>query len=85
MGIVRRIDDLGRLVIPTEIRKKLDIKSGDPIEICVDLAEEKIILTPYVEEQAREQRLVKDFIKVYGEMESSEQQNILKALIDKLK
>ena len=32
-GIVRRIDDLGRIVIPKEIRRNLDIKEGDPLEI----------------------------------------------------
>ncbi len=35
-GIVRRIDDLGRIVIPKEIRKTLTIKEGDPLEIYVD-------------------------------------------------
>lgn len=32
-GIVRRIDDLGRVVIPKEIRRKLNIHEGDPLEI----------------------------------------------------
>ena len=32
-GIVRRIDDLGRIVIPKEIRRTLRIKEGDPLEI----------------------------------------------------
>ena len=32
-GIVRRIDDLGRVVIPKEIRKTLRLKEGDPLEI----------------------------------------------------
>ena len=31
-GIVRRIDDLGRIVIPKEIRRTLRIKEGDPLE-----------------------------------------------------
>ena len=35
-GVVRRIDDLGRIVIPKEIRKTLRIKEGDPIEIFTD-------------------------------------------------
>ena len=34
-GIVRRIDDLGRVVIPKEIRKTLRIKEGDPLEISI--------------------------------------------------
>lgn len=32
-GIVRRIDDLGRVVIPREVRRALHIKEGDPLEI----------------------------------------------------
>lgn len=34
-GIVRRIDDLGRVVVPKEIRRSLRIKEGDPLEIFV--------------------------------------------------
>ncbi len=41
-GIVRRIDELGRIVIPKEIRKNLRIKEGDTLEIFVE--KEKIIL-----------------------------------------
>lgn len=35
-GIVRRVDELGRVVIPIELRNKFDIKVKDPIEIFVD-------------------------------------------------
>lgn len=35
-GIVRKIDDLGRIVIPRELRKLLDINERDPLEIFVD-------------------------------------------------
>ena len=35
-GIVRRIDDLGRVVIPKEIRKTMRIREGDPLEIFTD-------------------------------------------------
>lgn len=35
-GIVRRIDDLGRVVIPKEIRRQLRIKEGDPLEIFLE-------------------------------------------------
>lgn len=34
-GIVRRIDDLGRVVIPKEIRRTLNIREGDPLEVFV--------------------------------------------------
>ena len=35
-GIVRKVDELGRVVIPIEIRNKFDIAEKDPIEIYVD-------------------------------------------------
>jgi AbrB family looped-hinge helix DNA binding protein len=35
-GIVRRIDDLGRVVIPKEIRRVLHINEGDPLEMHVE-------------------------------------------------
>lgn len=45
-GVVRRIDDLGRIVIPKEIRKTLRIKEGDPLEIFTD-KEGEVILKKY--------------------------------------
>jgi transcriptional pleiotropic regulator of transition state genes len=44
-GIVRKIDELGRIVIPMELRRTLDIKERDPIEIFVD--GERIVLVKY--------------------------------------
>ena len=45
-GIVRRIDDLGRVVIPKEIRRTLRIREGDPLEIFTD-REGQVILKKY--------------------------------------
>ncbi|MEG0260790.1 MAG: AbrB/MazE/SpoVT family DNA-binding domain-containing protein, partial [Lysinibacillus sp.] len=45
-GIVRRIDDLGRVVIPKEIRRTLRIREGDPLEIYTD-KEGEVILKKY--------------------------------------
>jgi len=36
IGIVRKIDELGRIVLPKELRRSLDIEEGDPMEIFVD-------------------------------------------------
>lgn len=44
-GVIRRIDDLGRIVIPKDIRKNLRIKEGDNLEVFID--EENIILKKY--------------------------------------
>ena len=48
-GIIRRFDDLGRIVIPKEIRRKFKINAGEPVEIYI--TEEGILLKPYNPEQ----------------------------------
>ena len=45
-GIVRRIDDLGRVVIPKEIRRTMRIREGDPLEIYTD-SEGEVIFKKY--------------------------------------
>src|SRR5690554_4493407 len=45
-GVVRRIDDLGRIVIPKEIRRSLRIREGDSLEIYAD-GSESIVLKKY--------------------------------------
>ena len=44
-GIVRKVDELGRIVLPIELRRTLNIEIKDPLEIYVD--GESIILTKY--------------------------------------
>ena len=44
-GIVRKVDELGRVVLPIELRKTLHIEVRDPMEIFVD--EDKVILKKY--------------------------------------
>ena len=45
-GIIRRIDDLGRIVIPKEIRRQLKVTEGEPFEIFLTKKGE-VILKPY--------------------------------------
>lgn len=45
IGIVRKIDELGRIVLPIETRRQLDLESKDGVEIFVD--EDRIILKKY--------------------------------------
>ncbi len=59
-GIIRRIDELGRIVIPKEIRKNLRIKNGDNLEILVD--GESIILKKYSQVEN-----VTDMAMIYAE------------------
>ncbi len=44
-GIVRKVDELGRIVIPMELRKSMDIKERDPLEIFTD--GDRIVLKKY--------------------------------------
>ena len=46
-GIIRRIDDLGRVVIPKEIRREMRIREGDPLEIFVDKNEGLVCFQKY--------------------------------------
>ena len=56
-GIVRRLDDLGRLVIPKEIRKQYHLKEGDSIEIYID--QDRIVLEKYDTLSAKENDILK--------------------------
>ena len=44
-GIVRKVDELGRIVLPIELRRTLDIEERDPLEIYLD--EDRIVLQKY--------------------------------------
>lgn len=51
-GIVRRVDDLGRIVIPKEIRHNLGIREGEALEIFIDPDEKAVcfkVYLPYAE------------------------------------
>ena len=50
MGNIRRIDDLGRIVIPKEIRKQLKVNESDPFEIFMT-KEGEIVLKPYKQQE----------------------------------
>ena len=46
-GIVRRMDDLGRVVIPKEIRRTMNIREGEPLEMFIE--DKKIIFQKYIQ------------------------------------
>ena len=50
LGIVRRIDDLGRIVIPKDLRKILKIEEGEPMEMFID-NKNNLILKKYNPEE----------------------------------
>ena len=53
-GIVRRIDDLGRVVIPKEIRRTMRIREGDPLDNSLTLEEKFCIAIHSVVERYKE-------------------------------
>ena len=78
-GIVRRIDDLGRIVIPKEIRRTLGIKEGDTLEIFTN-KDGEIILTPFKENS----KIIDSFMGIFKEMSIEDQKAIAKILIDEI-
>lgn len=71
-GITKKIDDLGRIVIPKEIRKKLKIKEGDPLELLI-VDEEKFYVKKYSS--------MKDITNYAEELSISVSKTILKSCI----
>lgn len=64
-GIVRRIDGIGRVVIPTEIRRKFNIKEGDALEICTD--GKYICFSKYMStDMSQDSLFAKDLYKMYS-------------------
>ena len=81
-GIVRRVDDLGRIVIPKEIRHSLDIQVGEPLELYLDKNSDMICLHKY---QTAEQREVGRILDDLPSIESmtKEEKDILEKLLNK--
>ena len=79
-GIVRKIDDLGRIVIPKEVRLKLNLKEGSPLEIYTD-NDGHLILVPF-ESNAT---LTNNFFDAFKSFDNDEQKTILKNLIELMK
>ena len=85
-GIVRRIDDLGRVVIPKEIRRRVRIKEGDPLEIFVT-RDGEVIFKKYSYCDEKEWGKAKEIVKVltnipfalydnYGELKEMSKNNM---------
>ena len=75
-GIVRRMDDLGRVVIPREIRSATGLKEGDPLEFFLN-KDNEITLIPLKENT----KIVDNFIETFKEFNKEEQKAVLKDLI----
>lgn len=65
-GIVRRIDDLGRIVIPREVRRSMGIKEGDPIEMFIDTESGGLVLMAYHSEASDKINAIAENLNVIG-------------------
>lgn len=74
-GIVRKVDELGRIVVPIEIRRNLDINEGDPLEIYVD--GQNVVLRKYQPECI--------FCREAGDVTNIRGKNMCKKCIEELK
>ena len=66
-GIVRRVDDLGRVVIPKEIRRTLRIREGDPLELFTT-RDGEVVFKKYVYCDEKEWHKAKEIVKVLTEI-----------------
>lgn len=65
-GIIRRVDDLGRIIIPKEIRRLAGISDGTPMEIFYD-RDGTVVLKKYITESENEnQELVRGSYEIEG-------------------
>lgn len=65
-GIVRRVDDLGRVVIPKEIRRSMGVKEGDPIEMFIDNESGGLVLVPYHSEASEKINAIAENLYTIG-------------------
>lgn len=73
-GFVNRVDDLGRILLPKEIRRVLKIHTGDSLEISLN-SENNIVINKYKEPELKDK-----LIEAFAEWDSTEQQKFLNEL-----
>ena len=78
-GIIRRIDDLGRIVIPKEIRNSLKLKEGAPLEIYTT-PDNEIVLKPYIEPTLE----MSEVIELFKKLNDEEKKVFVKQLVEEM-
>ena len=73
-GIVRRIDDLGRVVIPKEIRRNLHIREGEALEIFT--TENGVCFCKYEKNLVEEVGGLRELIESYGDLTAAEMRRV---------
>lgn len=87
-GIIRRMDDLGRIVIPKEIRRTMGVREGDPLEMFVDTETGGLVLVPYKNGLSVKIRSIADNLNTIGstpeEWEISKELNEIAKKLEKI-
>lgn len=87
-GIVRRIDDLGRIVIPKEIRRTMGVREGDPLEMFIDEKSGGLTLISYHAETSSKLRGIAENLNSVGatpeHWEIAKELNVLAKRLEKL-
>ena len=73
-GFVNQVDDLGRVLLPKEIRRVLKIRTGDKVEISLN-SENKIVINKYKDPELKDR-----LIEAFTDWDSTEQQKFLNEL-----
>ena len=81
-GIIRRIDDLGRIVIPRDIRKNLGIREGDPLEIYIDELTGSVCFQPYKRNLLEDLLAMRD--RVNNSLYDYKKENSINAAFEKI-
>ena len=86
-GIIRRIDDLGRIVIPKEIRKSMGIKEGDTLEVYTIPEENAVAFSLYKPDHKEQLKRLEEVIldEFYYHDYDSEKIAIIKSCFNKIK
>ena len=66
-GIIRRVDDLGRVVIPKEVRRALRIREGEPLEIYTE-GKDTVCFRKYETNLSDQVDHLKEQIETYGDL-----------------
>lgn len=82
-GIIRRVDDLGRILIPKEVRRTIGITEGTPLELFID--KEQVIFKKYISEEGLKDRLrelTDAFYECSGYLDKETIEKIEKSIMD---
>ena len=82
-GVVRKLDHFGRVVLPKDLRRSLQIEEKDPIEIFVEGKD--IILRKYEPVDAEKVHVAVELQKLLTQTQNSEQQETISKAIEYLK